>query len=354
MRKAVILIRRNLFFAAVIFSLTLSLSAATLEEYRNNIAHLKGDLELMIEPGEDSTDAENLSFEKDVLAEFPELLPAQDKIEAGDSTFEINNQWIYDALERFAKEPAESPKRAAILTEINERLGAVEGKLDELEKAAAASVTKDETKRKLAEILRRAEYQKPDAPDRSGIEKLLLQIMEWLAKLFPSPNIAPAEASGFQSLSFVLQMLLYAVILGAIGFLIYRFAPFFINKYRLKEKTEKKDRVILGERLSADQTAQTLFGEAEQLAREGNLRGAIRKGYIALLCELSEKKIIGLSQHKTNRDYLRDVRQRNVLYQNMSGLTNNYERHWYGFENAEAKDWEEFRNGYRQAVGGQK
>ena len=81
------------------------------------------------------------------------------------------------------------------------------------------------------------------------------------------------------------------------------------------------------------------------------MRGAIRKGYIALLCELSERKIIGLSQHKTNRDYLKDVRKQNELYKNMSGLTNNYERHWYGFDSAEETDWEEFRNGYRKAVG---
>nr|MBA3693948.1 DUF4129 domain-containing protein [Acidobacteriota bacterium] len=144
---------------------------------------------------------------------------------------------------------------------------------------------------------------------------------------------------------------LYALLFGAIGFLIYRFAPFFANRFKDREKREKKERVILGERLADNETAQNLFDEAERLARTGNLRGAIRKGYIALLCELSERKIIGLSQHKTNRDYLKDVRKQNELYKNMSGLTNNYERHWYGFDSAEETDWEEFRNGYRKAVG---
>jgi hypothetical protein len=80
------------------------------------------------------------------------------------------------------------------------------------------------------------------------------------------------------------------------------------------------------------------------------LRGAIRKGYIALLCELADRKVIGLSRHKTNRDYLRDVLGKNELYQNMNGLTSNFERHWYGFESAEEKDWEEFRNGYKRII----
>jgi hypothetical protein len=34
----------------------------------------------------------------------------------------------------------------------------------------------------------------------------------------------------------------------------------------------------------------------------------------------------------------------------MSGLTINYERHWYGFEDARETDWEEFKNGYQKAI----
>ena len=148
-------------------------------------------------------------------------------------------------------------------------------------------------------------------------------------------------------------MLLYALILGAIGFLLYRFAPFLLERFRSRKMGDKKERVILGERIAADETAHELFAEADRLARGGDLRGAIRKGYVALLCELSDRKVIGLSQHKTNRDYLRDVRKQTELHKNMSGLTNNYERHWYGFEDAREQDWEEFRNGYRKAINSQ-
>ncbi len=353
MRKVLTGFRQNLIFALLMLAFSFPAAAASLAEYRENIVHLKDDVELIVSPDEDSTEGKNLAFEKEVLAEFPKLLPAQDRIEWENSTFEINNQWIYDALDRLDKESPKSTKRDAIFIEIGERLSAIEKKLDELEQVAAATGTKDEDKRKLAEILRREEYQKPEKSDDSFIKNLYRRIVEWLAEMFPRPNLPNADSSGFQSFSFVLQILLYAVILGAIAFVVYRFAPFFINKYRLKEKRTKKDRVILGERLAEGATAQTLFSEAENLARQGNLRGAIRKGYIALLCELSDKKIIGLSQHKTNRDYLRDVRKQNSLYQNMSGLTDNYERHWYGFENADERDWEEFRSGYKQAIGSQ-
>ncbi len=198
--------------------------------------------------------------------------------------------------------------------------------------------------------MRREEFQKPEAKTESLFQKIIRKIQQWLAEFFPRPTLPEGSASGFQSFSFILQMLLYALILGVIGFLIYRFAPFFANRFRQREKKEKQDRIILGERLAANETAQNLFNQAEQLAREGDLRGAIRKGYIALLCELSDRKIIGLAQHKTNRDYLRDVRQRRELYENMNGLTANFERHWYGFETAEISDWEEFRQDYKKAV----
>jgi hypothetical protein len=94
-----------------------------------------------------------------------------------------------------------------------------------------------------------------------------------------------------------------------------------------------------------------LFGEAERLAREGRLRDAIRKGYIAALCELSDRNIVRLARHKTNRDYLLDVRKtREGLFENMTGLTGSYERNWYGLRTSELTDWEDFRDRYRQTI----
>lgn len=348
MRKSLIYICRTPLLLVIVFAWSLSAAAATLSEYRENVAHLKDDLNSIINPAEDSTDAENLSFEADVLAEFPKLLPAKDRVEWQNSIYETDNQWVYDALRAYEKEKA--PQRQTILIEIRERLAAIETKLVELDKQTASARPKDADKQKLAEILRRAEYGKPEEKQESAIEKLFNRIVGWISRMFPRPNLSPGAIGGFQSVSFVLQMILYALVFGVIAFIVYRFAPFFMRKNRTKEKREKKERVILGERLAEGATTQNLFDEAENLARSGNLRAAIRKGYIALLCDLSDRKIIGLAQHKTNRDYLRDVRKQNDLHKNMSGLTVNYERHWYGSENAVEKDWEEFKNGYRQAI----
>ncbi len=344
------LLRRGFIFLclfAVVFAPS-PIFAKTLAEYKENIEHLKGDIIAILD--EDWTAAEKQTFEREFLMEATQLLPAEEKIEWQGTTVETDNRWLADKIEEYKNAPKNAPKQTAILTETYERLDAIEQKIAQLENLAASSRTKDEDKQKLAEILRREEYQKPKAKEESLFQKIYRKVLEWLANILPRPSLPDSSVNGFQSFSFILQILLYALVLGLIGFLIYRFAPFFANRFRQREKKEKKERVILGKRLLADENANTLFDEAEKLAREGNLRGAIRQGYIALLCELSDRKIIGLANHKTNRDYLRDIRKRRELYENMNGLTSNFERHWYGFDAADATDWEKFRQEYKKVV----
>ncbi|MBK7512564.1 MAG: DUF4129 domain-containing protein [Chloracidobacterium sp.] len=77
---------------------------------------------------------------------------------------------------------------------------------------------------------------------------------------------------------------------------------------------------------------------------------AIRKGYVALLCDLADRKVIGLARHKTNRDYLSDIRKKNRLFENMKRITASFERHWYGSQTADQREWEEFREQYQKTV----
>lgn len=350
LRRSPAIRRASFLFCFVIFLLFLSQSnifAATLNEYYIRI-HTAGALtkSLIIGSGKKEF-VKGSDFERQTLIDLRKNLPVSEKIEWQGTSIETNNQWLYDQLEAYENE--EDPaKRLTILTGIKERLWSIELKINELKNPAASSRTKDEDKQKLGEILNREEYQRPEQKEKSWFQRLIEAILKWFTREAPDPTVAPAEGS--RTLLFVLQIVLYAAIIGVIGFLIYRFAPFLGSGFRRKEKREKKDRVILGERIAADESSENLFSEAERLARDGNLRGAIRKGYVALLCELSDRKIIGLSRHKTNRDYLRDVRKRHDLFENMSGLTVNFERHWYGFDEAQEKDWEEFRTGYKKAV----
>jgi hypothetical protein len=329
-----------------------SIYAKSLADYQKSIRIAQDsvdELSIHFASNEDKTIEKNVEYERELIRLIRTNLPATEKIEWQGSSIETGNRWLSDKLDDFQRE--ENPaKRAEILTAASERLSGLQEKIVELENSSVSDRAKDDDKRKLAEILSREDYRKPEQNEESLLQKWGRQLIEWLESVFPRPNFPVAEPTGFQSFSLVLQILVYALVAGVTGFTLYKFAPFFIGKYRSKEKPEKKERVILGERIAANESAENLFGEAEKLAREGNPRAAIRKGYIAVLCDLSDKKIIGLAQHKTNRDYLRDVRKRSAIYENMNGLTDRFERHWYGFQSADDEDWSEFRQEYKKVV----
>lgn len=333
----------------VLFHITVS--GASLAEYQLRLEFAESSLQGLIDHtreipsgGKRETDSEN-----ELISEMRKRLPPSEKIEWKGSSVETANQWFHDKLDLFQSEN-DASKRLSILFEAKERITALLKEVKALGNPPAANRTKDEDKQKLGEILQREEYKPPEKKEESLLQRWWREFTDWLASVFPRMKSPEGSSSGGQSFSFILQILLYALVIGAIGFLLYRFAPFLFGRFSARGKKINKERVILGERIAENESASSLFSEAEGLAREGNLRGAIRKGYIALLCELSDRKLIGLAQHKTNRDYLRDVRNRGELYQDMSGMTSSFERHWYGFQSVENSDWDEFRRKFKRAT----
>jgi hypothetical protein len=280
----------------------------------------------------------------EVFAEVRRLIPSTEKIDSPAGTVETNNQWFVDGL-KAAEAEEDLAKRAVILTQLEQRLAALSGELDELQISAGSERSKDEDKRKLSEILNRPEFQPPvkEPEEDSQGASWLKKFIDWLEGLFPKFSPPAGASEGAASFMGVLQWALIIAVILVLGFVLYKLLPLFAPRFRRVIREEREERVILGERIGENQSADDLFGEAERLAREGDIRGAIRKGYVALLCELSDRKLIGLARHKTNRDYLRDVRSRRDVYERMNGLTGKFERHWYGGQDAVPHDWEEFR-----------
>jgi hypothetical protein len=323
--------------------------AATLDDYQKRIAGSREDLGRLQEL--DATAGEASAAEQKLLQAIRNAVPPKEKVEWPGGSIETDNTWFHSGLDAFDAEVNKS-KRAVILDQLDERLEAIGNKIDEFYAATAGTRSKDEDKRKLAEILSREEYQKPAEKDESLFQKWRRALIEWLLKMFPQVNIQPQESTGLGSLSVVLQVLLYVLLAVGLGYLVYRFLPFFSDRFGRRTKRANNERVILGERIGDHESSSDLFADAERLARDGELRLAIRKGYIALLCELSDRKIIGLARHKTNRDYLRDLRSRRDLLENVRGLTGRFERHWYGGQDSDERSWEEFRSLYRETVRG--
>ena len=279
------------------------------------------------------------------LALVRQLLPPKETVNLSGQTIAVDNGWLHNDLNEFEKSTKTSDRHDA-LARIAERLKAIHERLSELQSAAGPNGDKDADKGKLAEILRRPEYVRTPAQE-SALERLLDQFLRWLSRLMPHPK--PIQPGSSRLVSSLAQIVVVAVCVGAIALLIWRYGPRLLSRRR-KKKKKGEARIVLGEKLEPDQSAADLLAQAEKLARDGNLRAAIRKAYIALLCELGDRKIISLAQHKTNRDYLNAVRNKGSLYTSMRKLTNSFELHWYGFVPVGEADWNEFRTGYRKIV----
>jgi len=333
-------------FALVFFAFVLPATAATLSDYHRRLDAARMDA-IALRRLEDESGFQLLKVQK--IDEIRTSVPATEPLDWQGGSVETNNQWLHDNLEAYLKE-SDARQRKTILLGMEERLQALAHEIDDVEQTNSSDRTKDEDKQKLSEILRREEYQKPEEKEESLFQRWSRGFQEWLSAKFPSSPVTHGVPSDFGSFRLVLQILVYAAVIGSIALLLYRFRSQLASRFGYKPKEKKRERVILGERIADDESADDLFGEAERLARDGQLRDAIRKGYIALLCELSDRKIIGLARHKTNRDYLRDVRKRVPLFESMSGATGTYERNWYGLRPSEPDDWEDFRNKYKETM----
>ncbi|HEX3143985.1 MAG TPA: DUF4129 domain-containing protein [Pyrinomonadaceae bacterium] len=272
-----------------------------------------------------------------------ESLPAKDSVVFRGQTIAVDNSWLEGELNEYKRFTKASDRNEAV-ARIIERLRAIQEKVHELDAAASQPADKDADKGRLAAILRRPEYL-PKPPESNALERLLVRFLRWLEKLMP--RLKPVHPGNLSWISRIVQIIVIAVCLGAIAYLIWRFGPRLVRGRR-KKKKKREARIVLGERLEPDQTSADLLTQAEGLARDGNLRAAIRKAYIALLCELGDRKIISLAQYKTNRDYLNAVRDKGSLYPSMRKLTNMFELHWYGFVPAGESEWDEFRTGYKK------
>ncbi|HKR00970.1 MAG TPA: DUF4129 domain-containing protein [Pyrinomonadaceae bacterium] len=336
----------RLWFALALFILLAagSTTAAPLAEYRSRIHQALDKLYALWEEEEAETVTSYAARARFAFDEVKRLLPPEETVEWEGGRVKVNNSWLEEEFRNYQALPLDDSRRGDLLVRITERLGGIDNRLGEVEaqRASAAASTKEQEKARLAAILRRGEYtEKP--PEKSLWERF----KEWLASMFPSRN--PLEPGQSSWLSFIAMLLIFGLAAGVLAYAVLKFLPFFKRKSEAGRQ-KRGARIVLGERLAPDQTAADLLAEAEGLARRGELRAAIRKGYIALLCELGDRKVITLAQHKTNHDYLRAVREKRPLLNEMQKLTSSFENHWYGFVPATPEDWTAFRSNYQQTL----
>jgi Domain of unknown function (DUF4129) len=322
--------------------------AIPFSEYRDHVKKAIDSLNLLTEKKEGQTDSQRAESRSANLGSARAALPRSEIVEWQGTSFTTDNSWFVDDLKAFEEATDSEVVRARLLAEIHERLRALQQRLEESDKAEQTpSLSEDELQGRLAAILQRSEYV-TEVNKPSALERLMRSILDWINNLLPrNRQMSPGRA---RVISTTAQVVVAALALAVIVYVVWLAVPRLLRKREPRKKKKAEARVVLGEQLEPDQSGADLLAEAEALARAGDLRGAIRKGYIALLVELGDRKVISLAQYKTNRDYLRSVREIESLHGNMLKLTSSFEQHWYGLEPASETDWTAFRDFYRAAL----
>jgi hypothetical protein len=319
-----------------------SVSAA---DYHNNVQRAVTALDTLQQTDEGEAPSSYEARLDQTVAGVREALPEHQSVQTSEGVCNVDNAWLHEALKDLKNAPAE--QRATRLTQMSERLKALEERVSPGQSSPPPGADKVQTKNRLETILTRPEYAS-EARGPNALSRLMMEFIRWLQQFLPKGfHLQPGGSPWMTVVAQVIVVLVAAVVLFyVLKILFARFKP--ARRRRVPKKREP--RIVLGERLEPEDTAVDLLSEAEALARRGDIRGAIRKAYIALLVELGDRKLIMLAQHKTNRDYLNAVRSVPPLHQTMRGLTDSFERHWYGLVDATDNDWQNFRSAYHAAL----
>ncbi|MCS7079489.1 MAG: DUF4129 domain-containing protein [Chloracidobacterium sp.] len=266
------------------------------------------------------------------------LLPERCTVTTPTSIVTVNNQSIRSALdELFA---SETP------WEMSRRLQALEAQLDIVQRHVSA--TPEGEAADIRAILAREAFQ-PIKKTKTPLEYLQAWLVELIDKIFGKlPKDAPSlddAAKDLWSNQWV-QLGLWVFL----TLLLCRAGLRFVRRWRQQQAmAEDGARLILGEPVALETSADELLAQARAAAEAGDWRQAVRKVYIALLHDLDKREIVPLNRAWTNREYLNAVRAQALLYPAMRELTDRFDVLWYGQRHGDREDYEQALLRYREA-----
>lgn len=228
----------------------------------------------------------------------------------------VDNRWLAEELAR--PEPR--------LPLIAARLGAL---IDTL--AEDGPSPPDDALERLEEILARPPFARPESRPREPGP--LDQFFERLARLLEGLPGPIGEAAG-PSGTFAGWALL-----AAGGALVLAVLWLWLRGLRRTLRAESR----LEARPDATvQTAAEARDRADELAREGNYREAVRVLALAALLWLDERGRLRYEPHQTNREHLARLRDQPPLHERLEPVVETADRVWYGKAPIDAREYAEY------------
>jgi len=281
------------------------------------------------------------------LAQIKRLLPSSEEVEVRGRFVRVDNKWLHEAVDNVIRNiDGDTDDRWSRLIDIYLRLSFL---LDRLEKSASPTVVQTEDHQaRLEQILARPEYGKDEAKE-SMIKKWFQRMMVALDKFLSGLDLGRPKTPGGSVMVPGFRILLFVLLLAAL--IIGLFHLMKRLRSRSKSENENQTRQVLGEEIEVNLTSAEILARANELARQGDYRSAIRRAYIALLYELELRGKLRLHRSKTNRDYLEAIRREQAIFPVFFNMTRTFEKVWYGEITVSGEHFDDFVNRYHQTVG---
>ena len=202
-----------------------------------------------------------------------------------------------------------------------------------IEEDAPGNVFEDYSEAEAAYL---GEEQAPNAFDEDAHKKIADDINSAFEEPEPEEEEAAEEpeddddesdfdAPDFKMPEGLLKVLLIALVVAALGFLLYRtFAgTLFLTNTKVDEATYR----LMAE-MEEDLPNSDLDRYLQQALSDGNHKLAIRIYYLTIIQTLQDKGLIAWKKDKTNNAYLREMRNHDT-YREFRATTRLFERVWY-------------------------
>jgi len=283
-------------------------------------------------------------YEEEGTTYIKRLLPRSEQVEFDGREVSVDNSWLYIELDAYAAE-RDPQRKAAKLNEAGGRLRALDEHLRRAEDPESADVANASDK--IRDILGRPAFQ-PEHETAIGkfVKRVMGRIRNVVGTVYSALTRLLEKLFGASAQSgWIANILVIAVIAAAILVVV-----LMLRRIRVPRATRKKTRLILGEEIAADDTSRELAEAGLAAARAGDFRTAVRKLYVSLLYEMSERSLIELDESATNHEYLRKVSRFTPLAGPMRYLTDRFDYVWYGMFPSSEEDFAAYFARYQEAM----
>jgi len=313
-----------------------SLAAASLLNYESRVVRATEQVKRI------RTDA---VYEEEGISTIRSLLPHSEEVKVEGRTVTVDHRWLHDLLDSYEME-RDKGRRLVYLHEVEDRLRALDKRLLNPQGFAVAETATSDPRGQVREILSRPQFQpRKQNPIAKFLKEVWNSIVGFLRDTLGAiMRIINGLVGGGGGGNLLAIIFIAALLLAA------AYGAFRVLRGRAPRRKRAKKRTVLGEEIEAGATALDLAEAAMAAAARGEFRRAMRGLYIALLYDMSERKLVELDDSATNREYLARVSRFNRLVAPMRYLTDRFDYFWYGMFPSTEADFSSYLARYKEAA----